>query len=162
MEVQVIDNFLGDYQFKSLQNILMGNNFPWYFYDGIVNYNEGHCQFTYGFLRDHYEPDINFPLVEPCLKKLGCKKLYRIKANLVPKTFFHKRTTYHSDLSDPPPQTKTAIFYMNTCNGWTRFKKGGKVKSVANRMVIFDHELLHSGVTCTDKRRRVVINFNYK
>ena len=45
--------------------------------------------------------------------------------------------------------------------GWTQFKKGGKVKSVANRMVIFDNNLLHAGVTCTDEKCRVVMNFNY-
>ena len=50
---------------------------------------------------------------------------------------------------------------LNTCNGYTKFKKSGKVKSVANRMVIFDSNLEHQGVTCTDKKRRVVINFNY-
>ena len=30
---------------------------------------------------------------------------------------------------------KTSIYYVNSNNGFTRFKGGGKVKSVANRMV---------------------------
>ena len=55
----------------------------------------------------------------------------------------------------------TSILYINTNNGWTVIKGYGKVESVANRMVIFDSNLQHSGVTCTDKNRRVVINFNY-
>ena len=55
----------------------------------------------------------------------------------------------------------TAILYINTNNGWTRFKKGARVKSIANRIVIFDSNLEHSGVTCTDEKRRVVMNFNY-
>ena len=63
--------------------------------------------------------------------------------------------------SDPYQHTKTAVFYINTNNGWTEFKKGGKVKSVANRIVIFDSKLEHSGVTCTDENKRVVMNFNY-
>ena len=56
----------------------------------------------------------------------------------------------------------TAIYYINTCNGYTEFKTGEKVKSVSNRMVIFDSELEHQGVTATDDKRRVLINFNYK
>ena len=51
---------------------------------------------------------------------------------------------------------------MNTNNGWTEFKKRGRVKSVANRAVIFDSNLEHRGVTCTDANRRVLINFNYE
>ena len=42
------------------------------------------------------------------------------------------------------------------------FKKSGKiVKSVANRMVIFPSDLEHAGFSCTDKKVRVLINFNY-
>ena len=59
------------------------------------------------------------------------------------------------------PCSTTAILYINTNNGYTKFKKGGKVKSVANRMLIFDSQLEHAGVTCTDALRRVVVNFNY-
>ena len=38
---------------------------------------------------------------------------------------------------------------------------GGKVKSVENRMVIFPSDLYHQGFTCSDKQRKVVINFNF-
>ena len=44
-----------------------------------------------------------------------------------------------------------------------KVKKGGKVvKSVANRLVKFDSNLEHTGYTSTNKKRRVVINFNYE
>ena len=46
--------------------------------------------------------------------------------------------------------------------GWTQFKKGGKVKCVENRMVIFDSNLEHTGFSCTDQKRKVVVNFNYE
>ena len=65
---------------------------------------------------------------------------------------------YHTDLTG---STHTSILYMNTNNGYTKFKKGGKVKSVENRMVIFPSDLEHQGFTCTDNQRRVVINFNF-
>ena len=56
----------------------------------------------------------------------------------------------------------TAILYINTNNGYTKFKKGGKVKSVANRVVIFDSNLEHMGYACTNEKRRIVVNFNYE
>ena len=55
----------------------------------------------------------------------------------------------------------TSVFYINTTNGWTQFKNGDKVKSVSNRIVTFDSNLIHQGVTTTDEKRKVVINFNY-
>ena len=57
----------------------------------------------------------------------------------------------------------TAIFYLNTCNGYTKFRKSGKkIKTVANRMVIFDSNLEHAAFSQTDEKVRVVINFNYE
>ena len=55
----------------------------------------------------------------------------------------------------------TAVFYVNTNNGYTIFESGEKVSSVENRMVIFDSNILHTGTTCTDERVRCVLNFNY-
>ena len=77
------------------------------------------------------------------------------------KTIFHRKQPYHIDYTDDPP-IKTAILYINTNNGWTEFKNGGKVKSVANRMIMFDTTLLHRGVSCTDEKRRIVVNFNWE
>ena len=162
--MQVIDNFLPEYQFKQLSNVILSDYFPWYWNDGVVRghgdvNNSKSYQFTHrifdgangGIISDDYSL---FDLVQ---QKLGVSRLYRIKANLNPKTFFHRKGGFHIDF----PHMKTSIFYINTNNGWTEFKKGGKVKSVANRIVIFDSNLEHTGVTCTDEKRRVVINFNY-
>ena len=55
----------------------------------------------------------------------------------------------------------TAIYYLNTNNGFTKFENGDKVNSVANRIVIFDSNLKHTGTSCTDSYARLLINFNY-
>ena len=56
---------------------------------------------------------------------------------------------------------KTAILYMNTNDGYTEFESGEIVESVANRVVIFSGTKMHRGTTCTDAKRRVVMNINY-
>ena len=99
------------------------------------------------------------PFVFPIGDSLGIKKLYRVKANLTPRTAEHRFTGYHLDGFDCP---HTAIYYINSNNGWTDFKNGDKVESVANRVVIFDSNLEHQAVSCTDEKVRVVINFNYE
>jgi len=73
---------------------------------------------------------------------------------------------FHSDLNhdfeeDVASHWTTAILYMNTNNGYTKFEDGTKVESVANRMITFPANMKHSGTSCTDEKTRVVINFNY-
>ena len=161
MDVEVIDDFLPESQFKSIERTLMGDWFPWYYNPYVVYEGDGKSQFTHVFFRD--DPPWNgkcssyFDLWMPCTQKLKCHSLYRIKANLTQRTVFHRKYQHHVDIKD----MLTAIFYINTCNGYTRFKGGPNVKSVANRMVIFDSNLLHSGVTCTNGQVRVVVNFNF-
>ena len=58
-------------------------------------------------------------------------------------------------------QCKTCVFYLNTNDGYTMFKDGTKVESVENRLVLFDSQTQHCGTSCTDKRKRVVLNINY-
>ena len=70
---------------------------------------------------------------------------------------FHKDLYPHFDI----PNRLTAIYYVNTNNGWTEFENGDKVPSVENRIVIFDSSQLHTGTRTTNASSRVVINFNY-
>ena len=55
----------------------------------------------------------------------------------------------------------TSILYMNTNNGWTEIQGSGKIDCVENRAGTFNSNLMHSGYTCTDQKRKIVINFNY-
>ena len=159
MDLQVIDNFLGDYQFKQLESFLFRKEFTWYYNDNIIS-GDNRYQFTHML----YDSELGvtsggYEMMYGCLNKLNVKKLIRIKANLRPQTLFHRSGGYHIDTEN----VTTAILYLNTCNGYTRFKKGGKVvKSVANRLVKFDSNLEHTGVSCTDEKTRVLINFNYE
>ena len=46
-------------------------------------------------------------------------------------------------------------------SAYTLFEDGTKVQSKENRVVIFDSQMRHAGIPCTDEKRRVVINFNF-
>ena len=160
--MEVIDNFLGEDEFKRIETVLMGDNFPWFYNPGIISLEDeqGRFMFTHQLHDNRRGSSHMFSLVDPLIGKLGVKKyVWRVKANLTTRTIFHRGGTWHVDI--PDEILNTAIFYVNTNNGYTDFKKGGKVKSVANRMVIFDGDEIHTGVSCTDKKTRVVINFNY-
>ena len=163
--MKIIDNFLDNYLFEVLQSTILGENFAWYYNDQIVKEGDGGFQFKNTLY--NINPPYNgsrsphFPLVEPCILLLGVQKLIRIKANLRPRTFFNRGSEYHTDFPHLEPH-KTGIFYINTCNGYTKVKGHGKVKSVANRLLRFSSNIQHAGFTCTDEQSRVVVNFNYK
>ena len=160
--MQVIDNFLSEYHFKQLQSIILSNNFSWYWNDNIIVSKPKTYQFTHGiYISDNGLVSKYYSSFDLVQQKLGVRRLDKIKVNLNPKTVFHRKGGYHMDMLYSGKHEKTAVFYLNTNNGWTEFKKGGKVKSVANRIVIFDSNLEHTGVTCTDEKRRVIVNFNY-
>ena len=158
-DIGVIDNFLPDYDFKFLSNIILGDEFDWYYNDSTAMQGDGMMAFIHLFYRSEVGPTPSFYQIESYLPFFKVKESYRIKANLSPRTVFHKESAWHIDNF---PCSTTAILYMNTNNGWTEFKKRGRVKSVANRVVIFDSNLEHRGVTCPDANRRVLINFNYE
>ena len=163
--MKIIDNFLPLPEFKNLQSFMMGDRFDWYYNTrSIYGRFKGPSQFQFTHTFYHTTPPWNgetrtYDVIAPCVEQLKVKRLYRAKANLLTKTMFHKTTGFHVDLDFP---CTTAVFYLNSCNGYTKFKKGPKVKSVANRIVIFDSQIQHSGFTCTDENTRVVVNFNYE
>jgi hypothetical protein len=85
-------------------------------------------------------------------------KLLRIKANFSAKTNELVEYGHHIDYKN----CMTSIFYVNSNDGYTIFKKNKKIiKSEENKFISFKSNLEHAGTTCTDENCRIVINFNY-
>ena len=169
MNINIIDNFLPDYYFKQLQSRLLGEYMPWFHNEYIIGEDKGKNK-IYQFVHTLYDirPQYNgetdcYSMVKDSLnlicQKLNVTKLYRIKANLRPRSFFNRSGGgYHID---PYNCSHTSVYYINTNNGYTKFQNSTKVKSVENRMVVFPSHLMHQGYACSDQLKRVVINFNY-
>ena len=111
-----------------------------------------------------------FDLIRPIINKFPIIGLARIKANLEIYTGDEPfKGEFHTDIGlydgDNKPlilnDLQTAIYYINTCNGYTEFEDGTKVESVANRLALFSGKLSHRGVRQTDTKSRCVINFNW-
>jgi hypothetical protein len=111
--------------------------------------------------------------LNPILEILNPVSLWRIKANLLTKTPTIVENEFHHDIDSFDDENRktifpkkleqwtTSIFYVNSNNGYTKFEDGTKVESVANRMATFPANLKHTGTSCTEKKTRVVVNFNY-
>jgi len=157
--IEVIDTFLPKEEFNSIQSFMTGLTFPWYFYPNMVRDGDGKFQFLHVFYQPEVGPNSNnIELFTNFMTMIGAKKCKRIKANLTLRTSTPEESLFHTDYND----IKTAIFYINTNNGYTEFESGVRVSSVANRVCIFDSNLEHRGVTHTDgEHQRIVVNFNY-
>ena len=163
MDPEIIDNFLPSSQFEKIQSYMIGDgNFPWFYNNGIVDEDDGLSQLIHLFYHPKGTISRCYSLILPILTKLRVSDIYKIKANLIPRTAFRRKTRYHIDGDGLWKGKKTAILYLNTTNGYTSCKGYRNVKTVANRMVIFPNEMEHRAVTCTNKKVRSVINFNYE
>ena len=165
MKPVVIDNFLDNQSFQKLQNVMFGDDFNWFYSPAIDIKDEEGDKFQFFHMFYKTNVGVNSPqygILSSILNKIQPKEIFRIKANLLTRTPETEVNTFHNDIADLGilPWT-TAVFYMNTNNGYTEFETGAKVESIENRMVVFPAEMKHRGTSCTDKKVRVVINFNY-
>ena len=105
------------------------------------------------------ESTTSYTVVNDILDKLNPRALIRIKTNLTPGRHQNFMFPFHTD--NPHHDAKTAIYYVNTCDGYTEFEDGTKTQCVANRLVKFPSNLKHRGVSQTDTRLKSVINLNF-
>jgi hypothetical protein len=168
MAIRTIKNFLKKEDFKHIDDTLHGIFFPWFLNPVVTTQRTflGHIptkpsdfyQLCHLFFIDHKVNSEFFKDLKPILDILKPRELLRIKANLVFKTPKIVEHGYHVDTDEPH---HTAILYLNSNNGYTRFRDGKKITSEKNKLIKFDGSLRHTGSSCTDHSHRTVINFNY-
>jgi len=180
--VQIYDNFLDTKLFKPLQEILLGPDFSWVYNDKITaeKYNgikqldnvdvvrhqdDDTFQFTHLFFRGSSQGDWSPQTfnINPVLNAIAPRAWTRIKANLGTRDPEHTMGGWHTDSKIGALSTNitTAIFYMNTNNGYTLLETEEKIESVENRLVVFPCDMLHTGVSQTDTKIRVTLNLNF-
>ena len=176
VKIRAIDNFLNPDDWKVISEAMLGTNDPrgsaghvgWVWNPAVTTGTGSEIcdelddwQFTHTIFNQlGYEQSPLFNFIQPIISdpRLNVRAIQRIKANLNPR---HHKIIKHGFHTDVDYECNTAIFYLNTNNGYTEFEDGNKVPSVANRMIIFPSTVRHTGTTCTDAKRRVLINFNY-
>lgn len=171
--IEIIDNFLDATNFNTIKNFIDNPKLSWTrgrmlpenlilcnkeqnFQDGYILYCNGNYILS--------ELEILFPI----LKKLQTKVLLKAKIN---KTYPTEKNTiigWHTDITkehwaiDKNPMT--AIYYINTNDGYTIIKENEKenfINCVENRIVIFDACLKHTAVTCSKSEYKLLVNINF-
>ncbi len=169
--IEIIDDYLDAEIHDQLYNYWTGNydqgdianSCAWIFNPGINYPGDGHSQYIHLIYSKHHIISNAYNLIEPIVDKEDMSAIVRIKANAITQTeeLVVFDSAFHCDFGPHADDMMTGIYYVNTNDGYTLFEDGTKVESVANRFVKFPATLMHTGTSCTDDYRRIVINFNY-
>ena len=116
-EVKVIDDFLPEEEFNTIQNAMMSSYFKWY-YNPITVYDTDQYrnnlndrgQLTHTFLKEGMEEiSDDISMLNPMFYKLGVDYLYRAKANMRMRTDTIELSQYHVDPYENCMSTGTKI-----------------------------------------------------
>lgn len=167
MSVKIYDNFLNNEDFLKIYELMTSNNFPWYLNEHVVHKKERenfkelkNFQFVHMFYNNFSIQSVYFTNISSIISQMEVSALIKIKSNL--KTRWNTIEEFSPHVDNFLNNSRTAIFYINSNNGYTRFVESNqKVESVSNRLITFPTKMLHTGTTHTDSKYRIVININY-
>ena len=161
-DITIQDDFLDKEYFKKLQDHVFGLSFPWYVSTAVrgdIDSNYQMCHVVYG---NHAIYSEFYNELGPLFTDLDIFVALRIKLNLLKREEKIIEHGMHIDVPNAPDNALTSILYMNTNNGYTKFETGEKVKSVENRLVTFNNNLIHTGSTNNcDAINRCVMNIDW-
>lgn len=161
MKYKTINNFLPNSEFNKVKSYILDKEFPWRRVDDMNWSKKGRLFFTHCFFNNSEITSPGFDeFIKPILKRLNYISVIKARANMFISKLFTK-----SDLHvDYETAGKTAILYLNDCDGGTELKIGNKIKFIkaeANKILIFDMDVMHRAVTSKITPVRYIINLNY-
>jgi len=160
--MKIIDNFLSEKAHTLISERVTGGFFPYLYSSGTATPDDkSYFMFNHALFWDNQPCTSSYDIITllfPLMAKVEHSKLLRAKVNLYTKSNNQIVTGFHTDQD---AEHKVLLYSVNSNNGYTLFKDGSKVPSVANQAVIFDGKLEHSSVTQTDENIRVNININF-
>jgi hypothetical protein len=161
-KILVFENFLDVKDFENIKRTITDLSFPWHYNSSICQEEDekdklDNCQFVHLFYKSNprFEISPHFPILVPLLERLKVDSLCRIKANLNLRTEKPVKHCFHDD--HKIDLFYSSILYINDNDGGT-YIKDRFIESKSNRMVLFPSQTLHSGVSQTNTKRRLVIN----
>ena len=160
MKYQTHKKFLTTDFFKKIKNIIMDKDFPWRIRDHMVVDTNDALYFNYCFY-NHMDSQSTLykPWILPILEKLEAVVPIQVKASMFISELF-KTSHWHTDYNF---KCKTAILYLNDCDGGIELRINNKiifVKADANKMLVFDTLTTHRAITSKKEPLRYIINFN--
>ena len=70
MKYRIIDNFLPEEVYKTVNEVMLGNEMDWNFNRGVNRPNDGFHQFTHVFYSNHQPVSRFYSLIEPIVEQI--------------------------------------------------------------------------------------------
>lgn len=177
-DILVIDDFCSKDYFKKLQDVYLSLQLDWYYSDNITGPG-GHGLHNYGFTHSiigEYafskdEIELLTPFYTQVMDKVpGLDTVIRCRADM---TTYHKDVWMYDNHVDFNVPHTVAILYLNDSDGDTVLyneRDGSDMNNLsirqtvspkANRVLIFDGTLIHTGHAPSFHNRRVILNTNF-
>ena len=167
-QIKIIDNFLNKSYHLQMLDLLNSFDFPWYYQANISNEGNENSLKEFGF--SHIFVDKNgprpsnfyffiYPFILKLHDELNTNKILRCRADMTVNSESGHIHEYHKDYDIPNIAT---VYYVNDSDGDTIFKDSKeKITPKANRLIIFDGSLLHTGSSPKNSKTRVLLNSNF-
>ncbi len=154
-------NFLDQGFFEKIKQTITHKDFPWRRRDRMTTDINDAMYFTHNFYNNmNIRSEWFEPYIIPILKKLEAEAPIQVRANMSISALY-ETSQWHCDYNF---KCKTAVLYLNDCDGGTELKIDNKIifiKADANKMLVFDADLLHRAITSKKEPIRYIVNFNY-
>jgi|TARA_R100001530_G_C4259509_1_gene140106 hypothetical protein len=161
MNYKIIKNFLDSQLFNKIKFLVMDTEFPWRKRDGMTPHKNDKMYFNHCFYNNMKETAGAYePIIIPILNELNAVAPVQVRANMFISELFEK-CDWHRDYNF---NCKSAILYLNDCDGGTELKINNKInfiKAEENKIVVFDAPVLHRAITSKKVPIRYIVNFNY-
>jgi hypothetical protein len=165
MSYLVVDDFLSEEDYRSIRDVMSGNEFPWFLQDSVTGDRQDdplEAFFTHyiysalgtpmGIRSEFYNVCL------PVIKKIGNALLVRIKANCYPRT--ESLRTHNLHVDHPFPH-ETCLLSFSSNDGYTLLETGEKIESVENRALFTKNSIPHASTNCTDLSCRINLNVTF-
>tara|TARA_Y100000004_G_C8643709_1_gene298146 strand:+ start:43 stop:549 length:507 start_codon:yes stop_codon:yes gene_type:complete len=167
MKVRVIDDYLPTPIFEDFVQLIESQSFQWEYHSTSVYSDDKYPQLSHTFfdIQSFGPESIHYTKIHNVLNEIDdLEALARIKVNGTFKGQSVKEKPFHLDV-ESCPHLNSLILHLNTNDGYTAIKdengKKHRIKSKANRAILFPNRYYHAGTNCTDKDLRLVLNIVY-
>ena len=185
MNMRIIDNFLTKSYHKELLDIMSNADFPWYYNSSVSISTDRKSLCEFGFTHVFWDDEIGQRgslyswFVKSALYQMkdivNCDTILRCRGDMTMYTNELYEHAPHVDFHFPHFST---VFYVNDSDGDTIFydkraknqseidqfldlKEIKRVSPKANRLVIFEGDIVHTGSSPNKHKNRIIINSNF-
>lgn len=162
--MRVEDNFLAQDKWKELHDYMTSCEFPWFMQTTLTYGNDDLEAFGFNHWLTAEEHPLFAHLVTEMQSALSARNVLRVRADM---TLLNTNKYRHGWHTDSKEEHTVCIYYVNDSDGNTLLKdpiEGHgfmQVEPKANRLLVFDGSIEHTGHSPSEHKQRILINANF-